>query len=183
MKTLTFEEFVKNNPEEIDSEGRTRLMRAMKEAFISQELLEGLVKAEKDINSKDKNGLTASMHAVKYSVSGRVLDYLFEHGADIDATDNQKYTTLHHDAESSCFNERTLLILLKHKANPLAVNKQGLIPLQLAQKHVLAFYKDPIRKLEEATQAAQDKRAKVMTHQMGWYKSLPRDKYLVNEKS
>ncbi|MBB48674.1 MAG: hypothetical protein CMJ33_09060 [Phycisphaerae bacterium] len=52
-----------------------------------------------DINKQDANGTTPLMHAVKAGASKRMVSMLVSRGVDLESTDMQSYTALHHLAE------------------------------------------------------------------------------------
>lgn len=165
---VMFEDFMRDHYEE-NKDGQTPLMLIMKEGFVTKDFVAKLLENEKDINHRDKNGRTALMYAIHYANSVDTIKCLVEHGADVNAIDNDRRSALHYEADSPCFSEGRLIVLLENGANPLAVDKKGAMPLTLAKKHVLAFYKDALGRLEKATDAAQTKRAKTMAKQMDWY--------------
>ena len=166
---VMFEDFMRDHYEESNSEGQTPLMLLMKEGFVTKDFVAQLLKKEKDINRRDNQGRTALMYAIHYANSVDTVKCLLEHGADINALDNNRRSALHYEADSPCFSEGRLIVLLEGGANPLALDKQGATPLTLAKKHVIAFYKDALSRLEKATDAAQTKRAQTMAKQMDWY--------------
>ena len=85
----------------------------------------------------------------------------------INAADDNKDTPLHHEADSDLLTEDKLAAYLNNGANPLARNKQGLIPLQLAQQHAHQHNKGAIRMLKKATNNAQDEQGKAIARHWG----------------
>ena len=149
-------------------EGQDSFMEALKEADLTPFLFEQFLLEEKDINRRDNHGRTKLIYVSQFQTADYMIDALVQHGADVNAADKDGNTALHHAVESDLFNEGSLLALLRNNANPLAMNKKGLIPLKLAQKRVRKYYEGPIRLLEEATRKAQKEREDAIAHQIIW---------------
>ena len=133
-------------------------------------LLTRLLEAGADVNFRvEEVANTPLEEVIQWRSWIEPVKCLLEHGADVNAADNNRRSALHYEADSPCFCEERLIILLEGGANPLALDKQGATPLTLAKKHVIAFYKDALSRLEKATDAAQTKRAQTMAKQMDWY--------------
>lgn len=74
------------NADEMDSEGRTKLMNASKKGDLS--LTEDLIFSKADVNAKDDDGWTALMFASRFSENDKIVEKLIENGADIKAKNN-----------------------------------------------------------------------------------------------
>lgn len=153
----------------MDDTKQTELMKLfIMVNYPSKQQLKELVKTL-DINAKDFQGKTVMHYAAYYMAQPDFINYLAENGADINARDKQGRTPLHDHADSPYFNEGTLSALLHNKANPLALDKKGQIPLKLAEKHVRAHFDGAIQMLAKATKEAEDKKYKTIVKQRSWY--------------
>lgn len=80
------------NPDEKDSEGRTKLMNAAKQGDLN--LTEDLIFSKANINAKDNDGWTALMFASRFSENDKVVEKLIKNGADIKAKNNYGVSSL-----------------------------------------------------------------------------------------
>ena len=148
-------------------EGQSPFMEALKEHHVSDFLFKQFVLEEKDLNRRDAHGRTVLMYLVTFQVPGEDrIALLREHGADINAKDEDGNIALHYHANSDWFNEGTTRALLDNDANPLAMNKMGQIPLKFAKERSLKYYGAPYQVLEEATKAAQESKNNAIAQQL-----------------
>ena len=100
QKNITVE-----NPDEIDSFGRTLLMKAAKAGNDWQ--ISALLKSGANVNLQDKDGWTALMYAVRYQESLTCVDLLLQAKADVKIKNNYGSSAL---MIASCYNNNPQII-------------------------------------------------------------------------
>ena len=111
-----------------NANNRTPLHLAAGQGFV--EVARKLVECNADINTVDDSGQTPLYLSVAAGYEDGNLDvtgFLLDHGADVDARDNEDSTLLH--AASSAGSVKTAELLLKYGANIHGRNKKGRTPL------------------------------------------------------
>ncbi len=97
-----------------------------------------LLKLGADIDVRSRNKGKTALHCAAKAGFLKVIDVLIENGATIDAADNTGETPLFEALRSTIKNREkvhaTLELLLQKGANPNHKNRQGLTPLQVAQR-------------------------------------------------
>ncbi len=111
-------------------DGNTALHRAAFTPRYPAELLAPLVRNARDINARNLDGETV-LHRAGHS-PGLVRD-LLESGASVHLVDRNQRTPLHR-AAMSWLAEESIALLLAAGADPAALDKDGLTPLDLARK-------------------------------------------------
>jgi ankyrin repeat protein len=90
-----------------------------------------------DVNTSNADGVTA-MHVVIFAVTNapqqkvHIMQSLVQHGAAIDPVDREGRTPLH--LAAATYNKDAVDFLLTNGADPLRRTKEGLTPIQLAQR-------------------------------------------------
>lgn len=75
-----------DSPNKADENGTTLLMKAAKTG--NKWALESLIKSGANVYSKDKDGWTALMYAVRYQNNVEIINFLIEHGANVKDKNN-----------------------------------------------------------------------------------------------
>ena len=75
-----------DSPNKADENGTTLLMKAAKTG--NKWALESLIKSGANVYSKDKDGWTALMYAVRYQNNVEIINSLIEHGANVKDKNN-----------------------------------------------------------------------------------------------
>lgn len=115
------------DPDEVDENGRTPLMLAIR--LKAWEVAELLVKAGADVNLKDDEGHSALMMATEAGQE-RMMQVLLAHGAVINARDDDGRSPLH--AAMEVPDAAVALLLIRQGADVDAQDKEGKTPLFLA---------------------------------------------------
>ncbi|MCR4741483.1 MAG: ankyrin repeat domain-containing protein [Treponema sp.] len=95
------------NPDELDSNGRSLLMIASQSGNDWQ--IKNLLEAKANVNLKDKDGWTALMYAVRYQESADIVRTLLKAGADVRANNNFEYSAL---ILAACYNNNPEILNL-----------------------------------------------------------------------
>ena len=101
------------NLKQLGPNGENCLIFCAKENNIRvlQYLINKFFFTEEEINQSDKNGRSALCYAAASNDNTEIIDFLIEHGANIDVIDNDRFTLLHHAVRN------TNLDMIKHMFN------------------------------------------------------------------
>jgi uncharacterized protein len=118
------------------------------------EICELLIKSGADVNAKDIDGYTPLQLGVSGSlgqmISNETCMLLIEAGADVKTTNNCGCNVFHSIATSSSSRKSLVNILIKHGANLLEKDNEGLTPIDLAERwknrKLLDIYKQELKR-------------------------------------
>ena len=90
------------------------------------------IKQGNKINDRDKDGLTALMHASQFNQNPEIIETLIKHGANINDRDKDGWTTLMYAGRYNP-NPEIIETLIKHSANVKAEDSIGKTALDYAK--------------------------------------------------
>ena len=117
-----------SNPDIADSNGNTCMYHAIVGSF-SKEVLQAIIDQGADVNSTNKEGVTALMAACRKG-NMDVIYVLLKAGVDPHISDSNGNTWIHHAIVGGC--NETIQEIINHGAHVNATNKDNITPLILA---------------------------------------------------